>query len=235
MTKEPEQCDRTIPAKYRMCRVFWRVWDYPMAKPNKGAYVPGPVCIRCGDQRSVRTDARNRDRLGSGGYDCHDASGRATRGREERSGLLLREVQQRPTTPPPKRAPATGWMGTPNPLWSQFAVEPLPMRSRGAHSANGTPEPHFVFENFRPKSAKICHASLVCVFERAAPVRVWSAIVLFGTFHNPRSQRSDLRFRRTTIAVSRNKSPDILSDTEEVTGSIPVDSAQALPQVRGYF
>ena len=56
------------------------------------------VCIRCRAQRSVRIDARNGDRLGSGGYDYHDAPGYLLKGggpltAEERSELRLLGVR----------------------------------------------------------------------------------------------------------------------------------------------
>lgn len=58
------------------------------------------VCIRCRAQRSVRIDARNGDRLGSGGYDYNDAPGYLLKGggpltAEERSELRLAEIQGR--------------------------------------------------------------------------------------------------------------------------------------------
>jgi hypothetical protein len=62
-----------------------------------GEYIQGLVCMRCGVQRSVRIDARNRDRVGSGGYDDHDAPGYLLEGggpltADERSELRLLEV-----------------------------------------------------------------------------------------------------------------------------------------------
>jgi hypothetical protein len=77
---EPEEYDRTIAAKYRMCRIFGHAWSYTTAKLDKGEYVQSLVCIRCSVQRSVRIDARNGDRLGSGGYDYHDAPGYLLKG-----------------------------------------------------------------------------------------------------------------------------------------------------------
>ena len=56
------------------------------------------VCIRCRVQRSLRIDARNGDRLGSGGYDYQDAPGYLLKGggpltAQERSELRLAEVR----------------------------------------------------------------------------------------------------------------------------------------------
>ena len=48
---------------------------YTTARRKQGEYVQGMVCIRCRAQRSVRIDARNGDRLGSGGYDYQAAPG----------------------------------------------------------------------------------------------------------------------------------------------------------------
>ena len=50
-------------------------WDYTTAKREKGEFVLGLICLRRHVQRSYRIDARNGDRLGSGGYDYHDAPG----------------------------------------------------------------------------------------------------------------------------------------------------------------
>jgi hypothetical protein len=92
-----EEFDRTMSAKYRMCRIFGRAWEYTTARRNKGEYVRGLVCIRCRVQRSMRIDARDGDRLGSGGYDYHDARGYLLKGggaltADERSELGLAEI-----------------------------------------------------------------------------------------------------------------------------------------------
>ena len=70
------------------------------ARREQGEYVQGMVCIRCRAQRSVRIDARNGDRLGSGSYDYHNARGYLLKGggplaAEERSELRLAEIQGR--------------------------------------------------------------------------------------------------------------------------------------------
>jgi hypothetical protein len=61
-----EEYDRTIAAKYRMCRVYQHAWDYMTAQRKKGEYVQGLVCIRCDIARSAPIDAFNGDRLGCG-------------------------------------------------------------------------------------------------------------------------------------------------------------------------
>jgi hypothetical protein len=68
-----------MSAKYRMCRIFGHAWEYTTARRNKGEYVRGLVCIRCRVQRSMRINARDGDRLGSGGYDYHDARATCSR------------------------------------------------------------------------------------------------------------------------------------------------------------
>jgi hypothetical protein len=75
-------------------------WSYTTAKRDKGEHDQSLVCIRCSVQRSVRIDARSGDRLGSGGYDYHEAPGYLLKGggpltAEERSELRLAEVQGR--------------------------------------------------------------------------------------------------------------------------------------------
>jgi hypothetical protein len=95
---EPDEYDRTIAAKYRMCRIFGHAWDYTTAKREKGEFVQGLICVRCNVQRAYRIDARNGDRLGSGGYDYHEAPGYLLKvggplTAEERSELRLAEMQ----------------------------------------------------------------------------------------------------------------------------------------------
>ena len=68
-------------------------------------------------QRSVRIDTRNGDRLGSGGYDDHDAPGYLLKGGgpltpEERSELRLLGVRSHGAAHAPKRALTTGWLGS---------------------------------------------------------------------------------------------------------------------------
>jgi len=87
-----EEFDRTMSAKYRMC-----AREYATARRNKGEYVRGVVCIRCRVQRSMRIDAPDGDRPGSGGYDYHDARGYLLKGggaltADERSELRLAET-----------------------------------------------------------------------------------------------------------------------------------------------
>ena len=81
-----------------MCRVFGHAWEYTTAKRDPGEYVQGLVCIRCSVVRSVRINARNGDRLGSGSYDYSEAPGYLFKGGgpltpDERSELRLAEVQ----------------------------------------------------------------------------------------------------------------------------------------------
>ena len=87
-----EEFDRTMSAKCRMC-----AREYATARRNKGEYVRGLVCIRCRVQRSMRIDAPDGDRPGSGGYDYHDARGYLLKGggaltADERSELRLAEI-----------------------------------------------------------------------------------------------------------------------------------------------
>jgi hypothetical protein len=78
--------------------IFGHAWDYTTAKRDKGEFIQGLVCIRCGVQRAYRIDSRNGDRLGSGGYDYQNAPGYLLKGggpliQEERSELRLLEVR----------------------------------------------------------------------------------------------------------------------------------------------
>ena len=68
-------------------------------------------------QRSVRIDTRNGDRLGSGGYDDHDAPGYLLKGGgpltpEERSELRLLGVRSHGAAHAPKRALTMGWLSS---------------------------------------------------------------------------------------------------------------------------
>jgi hypothetical protein len=92
--------DRDIPAKYRMCRTYQHAWNYTTVKRDRGEYIQGLVCIRCGVERAVRISARDGDRLGSGGYDYTNAPGYLIKGGgpltpKERSELRLAEVESR--------------------------------------------------------------------------------------------------------------------------------------------
>jgi hypothetical protein len=74
--------------------------DYTTATRKLGEYVQRLVCMRCSVQRSVRIDARSGGRVGSGGYDYHDAPGYLLKGggpltAEERSELRLAEIHGR--------------------------------------------------------------------------------------------------------------------------------------------
>ena len=73
---EPEEeYDRTIAAKYGCAESSGTRGVHTTARRKQDEYVQCMVCIRCRAQRSVRIDARNGDRLGSGGYDYQAAPG----------------------------------------------------------------------------------------------------------------------------------------------------------------
>ena len=98
MPDEADEYDRTIAAEYRMCRIFGHARGTHDGQAQAGRYVQGMVCIRCRAQRSVRIDARNGDRLGSGGYDYQAAPGYLLKGGgpltpQERSELRLLGVR----------------------------------------------------------------------------------------------------------------------------------------------
>ena len=68
-------------------------------------------------QRSVRIDARNGDRLGSGGYDDHDAPGYLLKGGGRRDargavGIAAPWGPKPRAAHAPKRALTTGWLGS---------------------------------------------------------------------------------------------------------------------------
>ena len=47
---------------------------------GQARHVQSLVCIRCSVRRAYRINTRNGDRLGSGGYDYHDAPGYLLKG-----------------------------------------------------------------------------------------------------------------------------------------------------------
>lgn len=98
MANEAEDCDRSVAAKYRMCRVYGHAWDYTTVKRDKGEFIQGLRCMRCSILRDVRISALSGDRLGNNRYDYSQAPGYLFKSGgpltpEERSELRLAEVR----------------------------------------------------------------------------------------------------------------------------------------------